>query len=70
VQSLSVGGFRVTVDGISKQIAQAAFLMPFADTPGEYKEVVFYRVKKDEKASRTISRRAAKKREPKSHSGV
>jgi hypothetical protein len=39
VQTLTAGGFRVTYDGLSEDIAQAAFQMPFADTPGVLVEV-------------------------------
>lgn len=48
VQTLAAGGFRVSIDGTSQDIAQAAFLMPFADTPGELIRVTFERVKKNE----------------------
>jgi hypothetical protein len=41
VQTLAAGGFRVTLDGTSMDIAQAAFLMPYADTPGVIVEVIF-----------------------------
>ena len=33
VQTIAAGGFRVTIDGSSVDIASAAFLMPYADAP-------------------------------------
>lgn len=44
VQTLAAGGFRVTIDGIAPELAQAAFLMPFADAPGVTLRVTFERL--------------------------
>ena len=44
VQTLAAGGFRISIDGTSQDIAQAAYLMPFADTPGKIVRVTIERV--------------------------
>ena len=69
VQSLASGGWRVSFDGITQNVAQAAFLMPFADAPGVQVRVTVERQKPQEKESvtihqpdRTVNRRAAKRR--------
>ena len=44
VQTLSAGGFRVTIDGTSQELREAAALMAYADMPGALLDVSFRQV--------------------------
>ena len=63
VQTAVDGGFRIWLDGGNQDIVTAAYLMPFATTPGALVEVVFYQMPIKE-AENVISRKKAKKRKP------
>lgn len=61
VQSITAGGFRVTLDGLSQDIVQAAYLMPIADTPGITVEVNIRVIEENEQTKHTIIKRSSAK---------
>jgi hypothetical protein len=68
VQTLATGGFRIWIDGTTQDIAQAAFLMPFADTPGALMEITFYDmqpVKQERSSAKSGNLAAGSKRKSK-----
>ena len=50
VQTLAHGGFRLTIDGTSQELQEAAALMAYADTPGALLDISFRKVEKQEKS--------------------
>lgn len=48
VQTLAAGGFRVTIDGTSQELREAAALMAYADTPGALLDISFRQTEKKE----------------------
>ena len=65
---MSGGGFRCTYDGNSQDIAQAAFQMPYADTPGMLVEIIVRKL--DDEQSNPIGRTKTKRRNKQVDPGV